>query len=77
MQQFITNGFKLDVSETQILTIIYNLLCAVKYLHDCRLVHRDLKSSNILVNYECNVRICDFGHARALTFGPDKHHKLL
>ena len=32
-------------------------------------VHRDLKPNNILINDQCQIKICDFGLARTL---PDK-----
>lgn len=44
--------------------ILYNLLCGVNYIHSAGIIHRDIKSSNILINEDCNVRICDFGLAR-------------
>ncbi|KAK8096325.1 mitogen-activated protein kinase HOG1 [Apiospora kogelbergensis] len=36
----------------------------LKYVHSAGVVHRDLKPSNILVNENCDLRICDFGLAR-------------
>jgi mitogen-activated protein kinase 1/3 len=45
---------------------VYNLLCAVKYLHSANVLHRDLKPANILVNEDCSVKICDFGLARSI-----------
>jgi p38 MAP kinase len=36
----------------------------LKYLHSAGVVHRDLKPSNILVNENCDLKICDFGLAR-------------
>ena len=45
---------------------MYNLLCAVKYLHSANVLHRDLKPANILVNEDCSVKICDFGLARSI-----------
>ena len=48
------------------ITIIYNLLCAVKFLKSANLLHRDLKPENILVDSECHIRICDFGLARTM-----------
>ena len=35
-------------------------------MHDAGVVHRDLKLANILVNQNCNAKICDFGLARCL-----------
>ena len=46
--------------------MIYNLFCAVKYLHSANVLHRDLKPANILVNEDCSVKICDFGLARSI-----------
>jgi mitogen-activated protein kinase 1/3 len=47
-------------------TIVYNLLCAVKYIHSSDVIHRDLKPANILVNEDCSVKVCDFGMARSI-----------
>jgi mitogen-activated protein kinase 1/3 len=47
--------------------VVYNLLCAVKYLHTANVIHRDLKPANVLVNEDCTVKICDFGLARSIT----------
>lgn len=38
----------------------------VVHLHDEGLIHRDLKSMNILLDDACNVKICDFGLAVTL-----------
>jgi len=34
-------------------------------IHSADLVHRDIKPANVLVNKDCDVKICDFGLARA------------
>lgn len=44
----------------------YQMLRGLAYLHSKEVVHRDLKPPNILVNRNCDVRICDFGLARVL-----------
>ena len=47
--------------------MIYNLLCAIKYLHESKVIHRDLKPANILVNEDCSVKLCDYGLALSIT----------
>eukprot|EP00931_Biecheleriopsis_adriatica_P054622 TRINITY_DN32154_c0_g1_i1.p1 TRINITY_DN32154_c0_g1~~TRINITY_DN32154_c0_g1_i1.p1 ORF type:complete len:454 (-),score=113.54 TRINITY_DN32154_c0_g1_i1:82-1443(-) len=50
----------------QVKFILYHLLVGLKYLHSAGIYHRDLKPSNVLVNQDCDVKICDFGLARAV-----------
>ncbi|KAL4590294.1 hypothetical protein LXL04_003222 [Taraxacum kok-saghyz] len=40
------------------------LLRGLKYLHSANVLHRDLKPGNLLVNANCELKICDFGLAR-------------
>lgn len=42
----------------------YQIMRALKYVHSANVVHRDLKPSNILINENCDLKICDFGLAR-------------
>ncbi|KAJ3401870.1 Mitogen-activated protein kinase 13, partial [Chytridiales sp. JEL 0842] len=43
---------------------LYQILRGLKYVHSAGVVHRDLKPSNILINENCDLKICDFGLAR-------------
>ncbi|XP_021907914.1 mitogen-activated protein kinase 7 [Carica papaya] len=43
---------------------IFQLLRGLKYLHSANILHRDLKPGNLLVNANCDLKICDFGLAR-------------
>ena len=54
------------LTERHIKTIIYNLLCGLKYIHSAGVVHRDIKPANLLILQDCTVKICDFGLARQL-----------
>jgi len=46
--------------------MLWTLLCGLKYVHSAGIYHRDLKPANCLVNQGCDVKICDFGLARAV-----------
>jgi len=48
-------------------------LRGLKAIHSCAVLHRDLKPSNLLVNKNCDLKICDFGLAR----GIDESHSPL
>ena len=50
--------------ENTILFIFVQLLLAVEYLHRHNILHRDLKSANILLSRLWLVKLCDFGLAR-------------
>ncbi|XP_068678127.1 extracellular signal-regulated kinase 2-like [Montipora capricornis] len=47
--------------------IMYQILKAAMYLHSGNVIHRDQKPSNVLLDTECFVKICDFGLARSVT----------
>ncbi|KAJ7524050.1 hypothetical protein O6H91_18G075000 [Diphasiastrum complanatum] len=48
---------------------MFQLLRGLKYVHSANVLHRDLKPSNLLLNANCDLKICDFGLART---GSDK-----
>ena len=39
-------------------------------MHSAGIMHRDLKSENILIDEECRIKICDFGMARTISPNP-------
>ncbi|BCR87758.1 MAPK protein hog1 [Aspergillus chevalieri] len=42
----------------------YQILRGLKFIHSAGVIHRDLKPQNLLVNNNCDLKICDFGLAR-------------
>lgn len=47
--------------------LLIQLLCGVHYLHSAGIVHRDLKPANLLIDSNCNLKICDFNLARVIS----------
>uniref|UniRef100_A0A7S1AP63 Mitogen-activated protein kinase n=1 Tax=Noctiluca scintillans TaxID=2966 RepID=A0A7S1AP63_NOCSC len=43
---------------------LYQIMRGLKYVHSAQVIHRDLKPRNLLVNANCDLKICDFGLAR-------------
>eukprot|EP01083_Nonionella_stella_P208222 755811_1 len=50
-------------SSLQVRYILYHILCGVKYIHDAKIVHRDLHPSSILINADCSIKITSFNRA--------------
>ena len=65
LKKLIKSCINLELLHIQ--TIIYNLLCAIKYLHESNVLHRDLKPANVLINEDCTVKLCDYGLARSIS----------
>jgi serine/threonine protein kinase len=53
------------LSEQHVQFFTYQILRGLKYLHSAGILHRDLKPRNLLVNSNCDLKICDFGLSRA------------
>ena len=65
LKKIIKSNINLEMLHIQ--TIIYNLLCSIKYLHESNVLHRDLKPANVLINEDCTVKLCDYGLARSIS----------
>jgi mitogen-activated protein kinase 1/3 len=67
---------KNKLTDDHIQFFIYQILCGLKYIHSANVIHRDLKPSNLLLNSDCELKICDFGLARGLRSGEEPGYEL-
>lgn len=64
------------VSDYECRFYIYQLLEGVKYLHENRIIHRDLKLGNIFLNDQLNLKIGDFGLATRIEYEGERKKTL-
>lgn len=55
------------LTDEHIQYFIYQTLRGLKYIHSAHVIHRDLKPSNLLLNSNCDLKICDLGLARGVS----------
>jgi fused-like protein len=56
------------LEEPEIRKVAQQLVRALHYIHSNRITHRDLKPQNILMTSEGNIKLCDFGFARYMSY---------
>ncbi|KAJ6591684.1 kinase-like protein [Mycena vulgaris] len=62
LHQIIKSGQTLTGEHVQY--FLYQILRGMKFVHSASVIHRDLKPGNLLVNADCELKICDFGLSR-------------
>ncbi|XP_037936338.1 serine/threonine-protein kinase fused [Teleopsis dalmanni] len=67
LHRFLARNGSLIEERAQKLTC--HLVSALYYLHSNRILHRDLKPQNVLLNEVLHAKLCDFGLARNMTMG--------
>jgi mitogen-activated protein kinase 1/3 len=53
LRKFMKGGANLSFGKQHVKTVLYNLLCAARFISSANVVHRDLKPANILINRFC------------------------
>lgn len=66
----LTDCLNLTLSEQQIAAILKQVLLTLEHMHDRHMIHRDIKSDNVLLTSDNEVKLADFGFTAALT---EKH----
>lgn len=61
-----------NLSENFCKYVSYCVLNGLRYLHNRWILHRDIKSDNILVSSDGKIKLADFGYATQLTAGKDR-----
>lgn len=75
MKKLLSCSPPMPLQEEHIITILYNSLCALNYMHSANIIHRDIKPGNFLINSSCSVKICDFGLARTMPKKSDEERE--
>ena len=61
-----STGVTTYFEEEFIMKIFIQTCCAIKHMHDRRIIHRDIKASNILLTHDYNVKVIDVGSSKIL-----------
>jgi mitogen-activated protein kinase 1/3 len=72
LKKIIKSNLFLSILDVKLL--VYHILCGLKYIHSCAVLHRDLKPGNILLDDNYQIKICDFGLARSV-YRPDEEEE--
>jgi len=56
-----------NIPENVCAYILYKTLQGLSFLHTKHILHRDIKSDNILINSKGDIKLADFGYAAQLT----------
>jgi len=55
-----------DLTDQHFQYFLFQILRGLRYIHSANVLHRDMKPSNLLVNANCDLAVCDLGLARGL-----------
>lgn len=64
LKSLMNYGMKKPFQTSEVKTLMLQLLRGIAYLHENWIIHRDLKTSNLLLSHNGILKIADFGLAR-------------
>jgi len=76
--EFLYGGTLADAAKTRMFTemniayVARSILTGMKFLHDRKWAHRDIKSANIMMDIVGNIKLIDFGLCADMSEGPVK-----
>lgn len=63
--------------ESQILVWFTQVCLAIQHVHEKKIIHRDIKSQNIFLTKDGNVKLGDFGIAKPLQMTLEKRNSVI
>ena len=60
------------LTELEVQCYVVQILNALKYLHNNRIIHRDMKLGNLFLSEKMEIKVGDFGLATKLEFEGEK-----
>ena len=61
LMRLLSQTARINFNEEHIVTLFYNFLCSLNFIHTAGLIHRDIKPANLLIDKNCRVFLADFG----------------
>ena len=65
LKDYIEKKGKLSAKET--ISIAIQMVTGIQAAHNCHIIHRDIKPQNMIISRDGNVKVADFGIARAVS----------
>ena len=60
---------RVELTDKHVRHLMYQTMSGLQFLHSADVLHRDMKTANLLVDRHFNLKICDFGLARLVRPG--------